>query len=121
MNPRPSRVPSYRHHKPSGRAVVTLNGRDIYLGPWGSEESKAEYARKIAEWTARGRQAPPPEKEQGVLVKEVILAYYRHCEAKLVAVELAKVAQALRIVRELYGETEAALFNVLSYAAIRSK
>jgi hypothetical protein len=26
-----SRVPSYRRHKPSGQAVVTLNGRDIYL------------------------------------------------------------------------------------------
>ena len=25
------RVPSYRRHKPSGQAVVTLNGRDIYL------------------------------------------------------------------------------------------
>ena len=35
------RVPKYRHHKPSGQAVVTLNGKDhqvakgngIYLGP----------------------------------------------------------------------------------------
>ncbi len=30
----PSRVPSYRRHKPSGQAVVTLNGKDIYLGKW---------------------------------------------------------------------------------------
>lgn len=26
------RVPSYRLHRPSGRAVVTLGGRDHYLG-----------------------------------------------------------------------------------------
>ncbi|MDX1928289.1 MAG: hypothetical protein SFV81_17305 [Pirellulaceae bacterium] len=26
------RVPSYRHHKPSGKAVVTNAGRDYYLG-----------------------------------------------------------------------------------------
>ena len=27
-----SRIPSYRHHKPSGQAVVTLNGHDRYRG-----------------------------------------------------------------------------------------
>jgi hypothetical protein len=27
-----TRIPSYREHKPSGQAVVTLNGRDHYLG-----------------------------------------------------------------------------------------
>jgi hypothetical protein len=26
-----TRVPSYRRHKPSGQAVVTLNGKDRYL------------------------------------------------------------------------------------------
>jgi hypothetical protein len=31
------RAPSYRRHKPSGQAVVTLSGRDIYLGKWGYE------------------------------------------------------------------------------------
>jgi hypothetical protein len=28
------RVPSYRRHKPTGQAVVTLNGKDHYLGRW---------------------------------------------------------------------------------------
>ena len=50
-------VPSYRLHKPSGRAVVTLNGRDHYLGPWNSPESSAEYDRLVGEWLA-ARQAP---------------------------------------------------------------
>lgn len=36
------RVPSYRRHKPSGQAVVTLNGHDIYLGPWKSKVSRPE-------------------------------------------------------------------------------
>ncbi len=26
------RLPSYRCHKSTGQAVVTINGRDIYLG-----------------------------------------------------------------------------------------
>jgi len=40
------RVPSYRRHKPTGKAVVTLKGRDIYLGKYGSKESRAEYPRQ---------------------------------------------------------------------------
>ena len=37
------RMPKYRRHKPSGQAVVTLSGRDHYLGPWKSKASRAEY------------------------------------------------------------------------------
>ena len=37
------RVPSYRHHKPTGQAVVTLNGHDVYLGKWETKDSRAEY------------------------------------------------------------------------------
>ena len=48
------RVPSFRLHKPSGRAVVTLDGRDYYLGDHGSGESRDRYARLISEWTANG-------------------------------------------------------------------
>ncbi len=36
------RTPSYRLHKPTGLAVVTLDGRDIYLGRFGSAESRPE-------------------------------------------------------------------------------
>lgn len=52
------RVPSYRHHKPSGQAVVTLDGRDFYLGPWNSKASRSEYERLTGEWSANGRRIP---------------------------------------------------------------
>ena len=52
--PRSRTVPSYRLHKPSGQAVVTLRTaeggrRDVYLGVYNSPESRAEYGRLIAE------------------------------------------------------------------------
>ena len=50
------RVPSYRRHKPTGQAVVTINGQDIYLGKWNTAASRAEYDRLIAEFLANGRQ-----------------------------------------------------------------
>ena len=49
------RTPSYRHHKPSGQAVVTLDGRDFYPGRWGTQESTQTYDRLVGEWQANGR------------------------------------------------------------------
>lgn len=51
---RPPRVPSYRLHKPSGQAVVTLSGRDHYLGVHGTLESKTAYNRLVAQYLANG-------------------------------------------------------------------
>jgi len=49
------RIAKYRLHKASGQAVVTLDGRDHYLGLFGSESSKAAYERLIASYLAGGR------------------------------------------------------------------
>jgi hypothetical protein len=45
-------LPSYRKHRSSGQAVVTLNGRDIYLGTHGTQASRIEYDRLTGEWLA---------------------------------------------------------------------
>ena len=50
MSASPVRIPSYRHHKPSGKAVVTLGGRDYYLGPWNAKASCTEYQRLVGEY-----------------------------------------------------------------------
>jgi len=44
------RLPSYCKHKASGQAVVTLSGRDYYLGPHGTASSRAAYERLVARW-----------------------------------------------------------------------
>jgi hypothetical protein len=50
-------VPNYCKHRGSGQAVVTLNGRDFYLGPYGTKASRIQYDRLIAEWLVSNRQA----------------------------------------------------------------
>ena len=49
------KVPSLRHHKARGLAVVTLGGKDFYCGKFGSPESRREYDRLVGEWLAAGR------------------------------------------------------------------
>ncbi len=55
------RTPSLRRHKTHGLGVVTLNGRDHYLGKWPAGQRKpppeveAEYNRLMAEWLANGQ------------------------------------------------------------------
>ncbi len=42
-------IPNYRRHT-TGQAVVTIDGKDFYLGPYGTAASKAAYDRIIGEW-----------------------------------------------------------------------
>ena len=42
------RKPSYRLHKPSGQAIVTLSGKMHYLGEHNSPASLQAYERLIA-------------------------------------------------------------------------
>ncbi len=51
--------PSYCHHRSSGRAYVTINGKPVYLGQHGSQESRDRYRVVVAEWIAQGRQTLP--------------------------------------------------------------
>ncbi len=37
------RIPRYCRHKGTGQAYVTIDGRERYLGPYGSPESREEY------------------------------------------------------------------------------
>ena len=75
------RVPSYRLHKPSGNAIVVLNGKSFYLGPHGTQVSRDEYDRIVGTWQANGRRLPPPRDEQtGPTVTELIAAYWRFAQ-----------------------------------------
>ena len=114
-------IPTYRKHRASGQAVVTLNGVDHYLGRFGTPQSKAEYDRIVNEWLALGRRLPARVSAGSVdwLVKDLVLGFYGHCVATLPDVEVDKVKYALRPVRELYGETPAAKFGPVAYQAVR--
>jgi hypothetical protein len=74
---RRSRIPSYRLHRPSGLAVVTIRSRDIYVGEHDTHESRAKYDRLIAEWLLEGRQSAnvPRDNPADLRVSELCLSY----------------------------------------------
>jgi len=75
--PRRITVPIYRKHKVSGQAVVTIDGRDIYLGKHDTPESRERYDRTIAEWLANGRCLPTStDRGESLTIDELILAYW---------------------------------------------
>ena len=69
-------VPSYRKHRSSGQAIVTLGGRDFYLGPYGTKVSRNEYDRLVGEWLQQGRQLADDKSDLvSLCVNQLIVAY----------------------------------------------
>lgn len=120
------RTPSYRLHKPTNQAVVTLDGRDFYLGRHDSPESRAEYDRLIAEWLTNGRRLPvaTPGPGSDLSVNEMLLAYLGFADSYYAkngrpTKEPEDIRYAIRPVRQLYGHTLARDFGPLALKAVR--
>jgi integrase len=131
MRPK-NEIPSYLRHKASGQARVIINGRTYYLGTYGSEDSKAEYRRLLAEWQgSRNTIAPAPShgsttQNGSLFVAELILAYVRHAESYYIkggkkTSEVSIVHMAMRPVKELYGHVYVGNFGPVALEACRQK
>jgi integrase len=132
----PNPVPTYRRHKPSGQAVVTVREadgtrKDIYLGVYDSPESRAEYTRVLQELavapvpaTAPPATGTPPS---GLTVNELLLAFWAHAQAHYrrpdgtPTSEIHSYRQAVRVTRELYGHTPVREFGPVALKAIRRR
>lgn len=116
--------PAYCRHKASGQAVVTLSGKDIYLGPFGSKASQAEYDRVLAEWLGNGRQI---EKLTGdYSIAEVAAQFWQHIQTYYVkpdgtpTSERKSFQMAMAPLIRLYGRTPAEKFGPLALETVRN-
>lgn len=117
--------PGYRRQKrKSGDlAFVELSGVRHYLGAYGTDASRAEYHRLVAEWEANGRTIEvAPE---AITIAELTLrfldwagGYYRRADGTPTgeAQNFRTIAQPLV---ELYGDTLAAAFGPRALKAVR--
>lgn len=110
-----SRLPSYRKH-PNGQAFIEhksipTNSHRVYLGKWGTPESKRKYQQFIAQLVAteqagcEGRIASAAE----VSVREMAAAYLAHCEGYYrlpsgePTSEMGVTGKAMKALCDLYG------------------
>lgn len=68
-----NRPPKYRLHKSTGQAVVSIHGRVIQLGPFGSPRSHERYQEELANWRNRRNEKQPDVEpaESEVTLKEL--------------------------------------------------
>ena len=118
-------IPAYCKHRASGQAVVTISGRDHYLGLHGSKASRVEYDRLIGEWLAEGR---PATRHAGndYTVAEILKRFNKWAEGYYrkngkPTGEYDNLGHALKPVRELYGNTLAIHFGPLALAGIQQR
>src|SRR3954447_14461387 len=123
---RPRRVPSYRCYKPKNLGLVVIDGRQIYLGAYGTPESIAEYNRVVQEYLAGAPAKPSPATlESAPTINQMIVAYWAHAQEHYRAPdgssggELANMKYALRPLRRLYGHTAAREFGPVGLRAVR--
>jgi len=113
QNPR-VKLPSYRRHRASGQAVVTLAGRDVYLGLHGTKVSRDEYDRVIGEWLASGRTAARPADAPALTFMEMVNGFRKAVQPKRDDYRAVMV-----LLVRLYGRKPVADFGPLALQAVR--
>lgn len=119
------KVPSYRLHKPSGQAVVTIEGRDHYLGLFDSPQSHEAYGRALARWKAATLAAANSGSQ--LSIAGMVADYWRHVEAAGLYIKHGKatserscLAVALRPLVRLFGSMPAATFGPRDLVTVRT-
>lgn len=115
------KVPAYTLHKSSGRARVRIDGRDIYLGLYGSEGSRVRYDEEIARW--QRRQFRPL---RHVAIGHLTIAYLQRCEEYYVkdgepTSEVDAIKLALKYLNRSHRQHQVADFTPMMLEAVREK
>ena len=137
MARKPNVFPSYLLHQPTGQARVRIGGRDYYLGPYGSDESRIAYGQLIAKMAGGIEIDPVADSKRGSLprnesddpgpsVGELCLVFLKHAETHYVkngkeTSEVFILKSVIRPLNELYGMLPAKDFGPLALKAVRTK
>lgn len=119
--------PAYRLHKATGQAVVTIDGRDHYLGQHGTPESRAAYERLVIEWKQHGTTPKTRPDAQRLTVRGLFAAYWRHIENEglyekngRLTTERSCISLACRPLIRMFGDKPAAEFTPVDLQVVRA-
>lgn len=124
------KIPTYGHHKPTGQARCYVAGKSVYLGKYGSEESRIRFGEIVAKIIS-GRPVDPfvtktADPEAGLTINELVLAFRRHAATHYVkngvqTSEIHCLKAATDPLFELYGFIAVDEFGPLMLKAVRQK
>ncbi|MDR1962853.1 MAG: hypothetical protein LBQ50_03640 [Planctomycetaceae bacterium] len=84
-----------------GTAFVRIHGQRIYLGKYGSEEAKQNYARYVAEWAAWHRN--PTQSVGKVTLDTLSVAFLDYAQKRYGSSDYSNYRTAIRVLLELYS------------------
>ena len=111
--------PAYQLHKHSGQAKVRIDGRDYYLGPYGSQESRHKYDDLLTEWLLRqdvGRVTLCCD-DLALMYLDHARTYYRKNGRE--TSEVARIRSALQHLVTAHGRTRARSFGPMALKRVR--
>lgn len=113
------RVPKYAHHRASGQAFVKIQGRYVYLGRYGSPESRKRYAEVIG-----GEPAAPQKNDRaadGATILDMIAQFLERNPAEYPpdSPEPRQFPVALRPLAKIAGHIAAGDFGAHHLADVR--
>ena len=125
--PRKKCIPAYRLHKPSGQVRVIIDCRHVYLGQYGSPESRETYARLIAERftpAIKDRVLADASGFPDLSINELLLRYVEFAERYYskdgaTTKEFVCMKEAMGPLRFLFGELPAREFGPRKLKAVR--
>ena len=120
------KTPTIQRHKATGQAVVCLNGRDHYLGPYGTQAAQAKYHRLIAQWLAHAEPGITPAAGHVETIAELVAAYWPQVNRRYVkhgkpTTEIGCQRLAIRYLMDAHAQTPPDEFGPLALQEIRRR
>lgn len=125
----PKRLPTLSLHKATGQARVWFNGRDHYLGNYGSQESLRRYAELVGGQDSASPvnpHRPATSESVGPTVHVIANLFLRHAESYYVkngkqTAEVDCIRSAMGHLCLMFGDLPAKDFGPLSLKAVREQ
>ncbi|QDT34828.1 tyrosine-type recombinase/integrase [Thalassoglobus polymorphus] len=117
------RQPKYCLHKSTNQAFVRVNGKQIYLGPYDSPESREAYDREILHW----RRIHDTTGKHSTTVGQLCLAFQQHADQFYVdengkpTGEANNFRKSLKLLISMFRTVYCSEFGPVKLKAVRSE
>jgi hypothetical protein len=126
---RKKQIPAYQLHGHTGQARVKIEGKDHYLGPFGSEESKQKYqeiVRDLIERRAREEVKRLAQVVTNLTIAELVASYLawattRYTKFGRPTTEFGNVVDMARLLLERHSHELVSSFGPFKLMALRDE